>query len=186
LLGRSDHCRSRPASLSTRYTLEGLTATVRRELQAADPDLPVSARPLSPLIAETYRESATDTVLLLIFASIAVLLASTGLSAVIAYAVGHRTKEFGIRIAIGATKRDIVALVVKQGVIPVGIGLMVGWLASFGVTRLLISLLIGVEPADPVTFIVAPIVLTLAALVGCLIPAFRATRVDPSAALRHE
>jgi hypothetical protein len=187
--------RQRPPGISPSFTyalvrtsapLEGLTATVRRELQVADPDLPVSARPLSELIAETYRESSTDTVLLLVFASIAVLLASAGLSAVIAYAVSHRTKELGIRIAIGATKRDIVALVVRQGIMPVGIGLIVGWLASFGVTRLLTSLLIGVEPADPTTFIVAPVVLMLAAAAGLIFPVRRATRLDPIVALHHD
>ncbi len=159
---------------------------VRREIQRADPDLPITVTPLSDLVRDTYKESAIDTAVILIFATVALLLAAIGLSAVIAHSVSQRTKEFGIRIAIGAGRRDIFALIVRQGLLPVGVGLITGWLASFGVTRLLTSLLVGVSPSDPLTFVIAPTVLMLAAAIGFLVPARRATRVDPIAALRHE
>jgi len=122
----------------------------------------------------------------LIFAAVALLLASIGLYTVIAHSVTQRTQEIGVRMAIGATTRDILALVLRQGMIPLGIGLAIGLTASLAVNQLLKSMLVQVSPADPVTLLVASGVLILAALLGCLIPARRAIRVDPVDALRHE
>jgi ABC-type antimicrobial peptide transport system permease subunit len=122
----------------------------------------------------------------LIFAAIALLLASIGLYTVIAHSVTQRTQEIGVRIAIGATTRDILTMVFRQGMIPLGIGLAIGLTASLAVNQLLKSMLVQVSPADPVTLLVASGALILAALLGCLIPARRAIRVDPVDALRHE
>jgi putative ABC transport system permease protein len=119
-------------------------------------------------------------------AAIALLLAAVGLYAVVAHAVGRRTQEIGVRMAMGATSADVLRLVLKQGLAPVGLGVMIGLIGSLGVTPVLRSLLVDVSPADPLTLIGASIVLVAVGVLGCLIPARRAMRVDPAVALRHE
>ena len=121
-----------------------------------------------------------------VFAAIALLLAATGLVAVIAHSVGQRTKEIGVRMAIGAAARDIGRLILREGMRPVGLGLAIGLVASLAVNRLLQSQLVGVGPYDPVTMIGAPLLLIVVALLACRIPARRAMRIDPVVALRHE
>ncbi|MCC7327798.1 MAG: ABC transporter permease [Burkholderiales bacterium] len=121
-----------------------------------------------------------------VVAAIALLLAATGLVAVIAHSVGQRTKEIGIRMAIGAMARDIGRMVVREGLRPVVLGLVIGLAASLAVNRLLQSQLVGVGPYDPMTMIGAPLLLIVVALIACRLPARRAMRVDPVVALRHE
>ena len=121
-----------------------------------------------------------------IFAVVAVFLAAVGLIAVIAHSVSQRTKEIGVRMAIGAATRDIARMIVREGMRPVAIGLIVGLGAAAGANRLLQSQLVGVTPYDPLTMTVGPLLLVAVALIGCRIPARRATRVDPVVALRHE
>jgi hypothetical protein len=121
-----------------------------------------------------------------IFALIALLLAAVGLYAVIAHSVGQRTREIGIRIAVGGAMADIRRLIFGEGMLPVAIGLAIGLIASLGVNRILQSQLIGVSPDDPVTFVVGAMVLIAVALIGCRIPVRRAMRVDPAVALRQE
>jgi ABC-type antimicrobial peptide transport system permease subunit len=158
----------------------------RREVQTIDPDLPL----YGPLSLDNDLEGFSDTrfygSLFLIFAAIALLLASIGLYTVVAYSVSQRTQEIGIRMAIGATGNDIRKLVVMQGMLPLGIGLPIGLAASFAVNRLLQSQLVQVSPADPIALIIASTLLILSAALGCLIPARRAMRIDPVVALRHE
>lgn len=113
------------------------------------------------------------------------VLALVGLYGVVSYAASQRTQEIGVRMALGAQPRDILTLVVGQGVWLVGVGLAVGLLAAFGVGRLLRSMLFGISPADPVTFIAVPLALGAMALAASYIPAFRATKVDPIQALRN-
>jgi ABC-type antimicrobial peptide transport system permease subunit len=121
-----------------------------------------------------------------IFAAIALLLASIGLYAVIAHSVSQRTQEIGIRMAMGATARDIRGLIFRQGMLPLAIGLSIGLVGSLAVNRVLQAELVQVSPSDPLTLMVASSVLILAAALGCWIPARRALRVDPLVALRHE
>jgi putative ABC transport system permease protein len=121
-----------------------------------------------------------------IFAAIALLLAAIGLVAVIAHAVSQRTKEIGIRMAIGAAGADIGRMVLREGMRPVAIGLALGLTASFAVNRMLQSQLVGVSPYDPMTMAGAPVLLIAVALLDCHLPARRAMRVDPAIALRHE
>jgi predicted permease len=121
-----------------------------------------------------------------IFAAIALLLAAIGLYAVIAHSVSQRTKEIGIRMAIGAAAMDIRRLIFGEGMLPVAIGLAIGLVASLGVNRILQSQLVGVSPYDPVTFALGAIALIAVALIGCGIPVRRAMRVDPAVALRQE
>jgi putative ABC transport system permease protein len=127
-----------------------------------------------------------DGVLFLILATLALLLASIGLYAVIAHSVSQRTQEIGIRMAVGATARDILKLVFAQGMLPLAIGLTIGLAASFAVTPILKSALVQVSPVDPVTLTASSLVLIVAAMLGCLIPARYAMRVDPVIALRHD
>jgi ABC-type antimicrobial peptide transport system permease subunit len=153
-----------------------------------DADLPVSQGPVSleERLAPTYRYRGFNAGLLLVFAALALLLASIGLYAVIAHAVSQRTQEIGIRLAVGAQARDILGLVFRQAMLALGIGLTVGLAASLAVNRILTAQLVDVSPADPVTFVVASVVLILAAALGCLVPARRAMRVDPLVALKSE
>jgi putative ABC transport system permease protein len=163
-----------------------LATAFRRELQTLDRDLPL----YGPITLEKRLEVFSDRkfygALFVIFAAIALLLASIGLYTVIAHSVSQRTQEIGIRIAIGATARDIRRLVLLQGMLPLAVGLTIGLAASFAVNRLLKSQLVQVSPADPVTLIVASGVLILAATLGCMLPVRRAMRVDPVIVLRHE
>ncbi|MBZ5601025.1 MAG: ABC transporter permease [Acidobacteriia bacterium] len=165
-----------------------LANAFRREMQALDPDLPtaIGPTPLSEYLAWGYQYRGTSGVLFLVFATIALVLAAVGLYAVIAHAVSQRTQEIGIRIAVGATGRDILRLVFAQGMLPLAGGLTIGLAASLGVNRVLQSLLVHVSAADPVSYAVTCGALIAAAMLGCWIPARRAMRVDPMVALRHE
>jgi putative ABC transport system permease protein len=179
----------------TRVSPANLTAAVRHEIQSMDPDLIIGSgwgsmggpAPLSDTLAfSRYWSRAVNAGLYLTFAMIALLLAATGLYAVIAHSVARKTQEIGVRIAIGATSRDIRVLVLRQAMPPVAIGLTAGLAASLGLNRVLESQLFSVSSADPATYAVAVPVLIAAALLGCLIPAQRAIRVDPAVALRYE
>jgi ABC-type antimicrobial peptide transport system permease subunit len=117
---------------------------------------------------------------------IAMLLAVVGLYAVVAGAVGQRTKEIGVRMALGAAARDIRRAVFRDGMLPVAAGILTGLAASAAVNRVLQSQLVGVSPWDPVTLTAAPVMLTLVALLACHVPARRAMCVDPIVALRHD
>ena len=170
----------------TRVRPESLANAFRSEVQALDSALPLyGPMPIAERM-ERFWDSRFYGSMFLIFATIALLLASIGLYTVIAHSVSQRTQEIGVRIAIGATTRDIVRMVVRQGMIPLGIGLAIGLTASLAVNQLLRSMLVQVSPSDPVTLLVASGVLISAALLGCLIPARRAIRIDPVDALRHE
>jgi len=170
----------------TRVPSSSLSNAFRQEVQALDPNLPLYGPMAIVDRMEGYWDSRFYGAMFLIFAAIALLLASIGLYTVIAHAVSQRTQEIGIRMAMGGTPRDILRLVFLQGMLPVGIGLTIGLAASFAVNRLLKSMLVQVSPADPVTLLAASAVLISAALLGCLIPARRAMRVDPVVALRNE
>ncbi len=176
----------------TRVPPASLARVFQREIQAVDADLLVGpggdaiASSLDERLTHNYWPNSVNGVLFLIFAAIALLLASIGLYAVVAHSVSERTQEIGIRTAMGANARDIVALVFKQGMLPVGIGLTIGLPAALAVTRVLKSQLVNVSPTDPVTLFLACGVLILSATLGCWIPARRATRIDPVAALRND
>jgi putative ABC transport system permease protein len=120
------------------------------------------------------------------FAAIALLLAALGIYGVIAYAVSQRTRELGIRVALGATRERIVRLVIREGVWLAGTGVVLGVLASLALTRAIASLMFGVGKLDPVTLTAAPLTLMAVALLGCYLPARRAAKVDPVIAMRNE
>ncbi|HKV26770.1 MAG TPA: ABC transporter permease, partial [Candidatus Acidoferrales bacterium] len=164
-----------------------LSNAFRREVLTTDPELPVTdLRTLDALLRERAWPWRIYGSMFSIFAAIAFLLASVGLYAVIAHSVSQRTQEIGIRMALGASPRGILLMVLRQGVLQLLIGLVLGLAASLGLTQALGDMLIGVKPFDPLTFLSLALVLSLAALLGCAIPARRAMRVDPMVALRHE
>ena len=159
----------------------------RREVLAMDQNLPVTdLRTLDALLRERAWPWRIYGSMFSIFAAVALLLASVGLYAVIAHSVGQRTQEIGVRMALGAPREAILRMVLMHGFRQLFIGLAVGLLASLGLTQVLGDLLIGVQPLDPLTFLSVALVLTLAAALGCTIPARRAMRVDPIVALRYE
>jgi ABC-type antimicrobial peptide transport system permease subunit len=171
----------------TRVPPATLGDAIRREVQAIDEDMAVRAlRPLEEsfwLRNWRYRIFGT---MFAIFAGIALVLASLGLYAVMAQSVSQRTREIGLRMTLGATRRNIFGLVFRQGMLRLAIGLAIGLAGSFWATSGLESMLVGVSPADPTTFAAVATVLMMAGVLGCAVPASRAVRVDPLVALRKE
>jgi putative ABC transport system permease protein len=152
-----------------------------------DSDLPMAAiSTMDQLVADSVSRSRFTMLLLGIFAGIAVLLASVGIYGVIAYTVSQRTQEFGLRMALGANRGDVLRLVLSHGARLMAVGIGLGLVASFGLTRLMATLLYGTSPTDPVTLMAVALLLALIALAACYFPARRAMRVDPMVALRHE
>jgi putative ABC transport system permease protein len=141
---------------------------------------------LDQIKAETMATNRLRSLLLTVFASIAVLLAAIGIYGVISYSVEQRTREIGIRAALGASRGDLLRLILRGGMLMAGVGLVLGLGGAFGLTRLLANLLFGVGERDPMTIGAVACILTCVALLACYIPARRATRVDPMVALRYE
>jgi putative ABC transport system permease protein len=178
-----------PRELVIRTTAEpkSLVAAVRREVQSVDPQQPVSnVRTMAEVLGRETSEQRVGMTLLAAFASLALLLASLGIYGVLAYFVAQHTPEIGIRMALGAARGDILALVLKKGMGMALVGVAVGLGGAFALTRLMQSLLYGVSASDPLTFAGVALLLAAVALVACLIPARRATKVDPMVALRYE
>ncbi len=167
--------------------LNGLDAAVRSAIQSVDNDLFVPPlKPMSSFLATQLAQPRFNMLLLAIFAGLAVLLAAIGIYGVIAYSVVQRTREIGIRMALGAQRGDMLALVLWQSLSVVAIGIGVGLLAAFAGTRLLASLLYGVGANDVITYASVVALLGAAAFCASYIPARRATKVDPMEALRYE
>jgi putative ABC transport system permease protein len=165
----------------------GLADAFRKELRSLDENLPAfDIRTLESRIAQNRLNVGSISVVLTIFAGIALVLAFVGLYAVVAHMVSQRTQEIGIRMAMGAAPRDILTLVFAQGLRPAALGLAVGLAAALGVTRVLRITLVGVSANDPATFMGVILVLGAACALGCAIPARRAVRVDPVIALRRD
>jgi putative ABC transport system permease protein len=164
-----------------------LTAAATREIHALDPDQPVAdVRTLEQVVAKSIARPRFNTLLLAIFAGVALVLASVGLYGVMNYSATQRTHEVGIRMALGATRTDIMKLVVGNGMMLTVIGIGLGVAASLILTRVMASLLFGVTATDVPTFLGVSAVLAAVALIANYIPARRATRVDPVIALRYE
>ena len=164
-----------------------LAGAIRRELAALDANLPISE---SKTLHEAYRERSSPkrvfTTLLGIFALLALVMATVGLYAVMSLVVAGRTHEIGIRMALGAQTRDVFVIVVKQGLRLICLGLILGLIGAFAVTRLLSQMLYGITASDPITYAMVAGLLLATALAACVVPARKATKVDPLVALRHE
>ncbi len=164
-----------------------LATTIRKEVNALDPQQPLtSVKTMNEVVAATTAPRRFNTILLGLFAAIALVLATVGIYSVIAYATALRTKEIGIRTALGAAQSAILLLVLRKGIVLACAGAAIGFAAAFGLTRLMTSLLFGVSPVDPFVFAVVGVVSLAAALLACLLPAQRATEVDPLICLRYE
>jgi len=175
--------------LAVRTTTDPLdaVAAVRREVNRLDPDQPISdVRTMDERITRSLTGRRFSTLLLGLFASLALTLAAVGIYGIVACSVTQRTHEIGVRVALGAQRGDVVAMVVRQGMALTAIGTLAGVTVALALVRVMSGLLFGVSAADPITFISIPMLLAIVSLVACYVPARRATRVDPMRALRSE
>jgi putative ABC transport system permease protein len=177
------------ASLVARTKIDParLVGAVRGALQSIDPNAPIiRVRTMQDVLVTATARDRFNTILMTLFAVLAMLLAAVGLYGVIAYSVAQRAPEIGVRIALGASRADVLRLVMRQGFVLVASGLALGVTAAAMTTRVMSTLLFEVSPTDPTTFSAIVMLLTCVALLACWIPAQRATRVDPIAVLRSE
>jgi putative ABC transport system permease protein len=164
-----------------------LVGAVRQAIREVDPDQPISnVATMSELLGEEAGQRRLGMIMLVAFAILALLLASIGIYGVLAYFVSQHTNEIGVRLALGATPRNILVMVIRRGMILTLLGVAFGLASSIALTRLMSSLLFEVQALDPLTLVTVPILLVLAALLACAIPARRAMKVDPLVALRYE
>lgn len=164
-----------------------LTTVVRQQVNALDPDLPVYfVRSMEEILDQGMFFPNLFASLFAIFGVAALLLASVGIYGVIAFSVNQRTQEIGIRMALGAQRESVLRMILRQGMIQLGLGLLAGLLLALFVSRLLASFLIGIKPQDPATFTLVSLILATVAFIACWIPARRAMRTDPLVAIRYE
>ena len=187
-----DPVRQRPMTgmtfvLRTSVDPASLAPAARRAVLAADPEQPVSdVRSLREVVDATTAQRRFSLLLLGVFAGIALLLAAVGIYGVVGYSVAQRTHEIGVRMALGARRGEILGLVLRQGMALALLGVGVGLVGALALTRLIAGLLFGVSASDPLTFAATAVILSGVALLATFIPAHRATRVEPTAALRYE
>jgi putative ABC transport system permease protein len=164
-----------------------MTSAIRGAIGTIDKDQPIFAiATMNEMIDNSMSASRITLILLGLFGALALVLASIGIYGVISYSVAQRTHEIGVRMALGADRGDVVRMILSHGVRIAGAGVLIGAVASFGLTRLMTKMLYSVSAADPVTFITVGLALLMVAMLACYIPARRTLRVDPMVALRYE
>ena len=174
-------------AIRTSVPPETIVSALKQAVQSIDKDQPLSrVRTMEDLLAQSVGQRRLSMLLMGVFAAVALALASIGIYGVMSYSVTQRTHELGIRMALGAARANVLGMVVRQGMTLVVIGLAIGIAGGFAMTRFLESQLFGVDPTDPATFTVVALVLASVALAATLVPAMRATRVDPLVALRPD
>ena len=179
--------RAMNVALRSRAAAGRLSAAVRREIKALDPDLPIyGLRTMVDRVHESLARRRFSMLLLSLFAGLALVLGIVGTYGVMAYQVSQGTRELGIRLALGASPRGLMAFVLGQGLAVALAGAVVGLVAALALTRMMQSLLFGIEATDPVTFLAVPGLLVLAALCASYLPARRAAAIDPAVSLRSD
>ena len=166
---------------------ETMVPSLRAAVLAIDPNMAIyNIKTMEKVVSDSIAQPRFNMVLLAIFAGLALILASVGIYGVMSYSVTQRTQELGVRMALGAQRRDIFSLVLKQGIILALIGVAIGLAGAIGLSKALASVLYGVSATDPVTFISVAVIMLAVALVACFFPARKATKVDPLTAMRYE
>jgi putative ABC transport system permease protein len=160
--------------------------SIRAEVRTIDPEIPVAkVSTIEQLVDESVAQPKFRTFLLGVFSAVALLLAAIGIYGVVAYSVSQRTREIGIRMALGAQARDVLKLIVRRGMVLTLAGIAAGIVGAFALTRVISNLLFGVGATDPVTFIGVSLFLILVSLLACYLPARRASKLNPVTALAH-
>ena len=184
---QADYTRAMDLVVKTSDDPANLVASIRREVQAIDKDQPLAnVRTLEALMAQSVAPRRFNLLLLGLFAAVALLLGAIGLYGVLSYVLTQRTRELGIRMALGAQAGDVLRLIIKHGMALALVGVVIGLAAAFALMRLMSGLLFGVSATDPLTFVLIALLLLAVALLACYVPARRATKVDPLIALREE
>ncbi len=174
-------------AIRTEVPPQTIIAAVKQAVQSVDKDQPLAnVKTMEQLLSESVGQRRLSMMLLGLFAAIALILASIGIYGVMSYSVEQRSREIGIRMALGAARGSVLQLVMRQGMSLVIVGLVLGILGAIGLTRFMATQLFGVNPTDPATFTLVAVGLALVAMVATLVPAMRATRVDPLVALRQD
>jgi putative ABC transport system permease protein len=163
-----------------------VTTAARGILQEMNPEIPTKFRTFQQVYSASLGSRRFNLILIASFGIVALVLATAGVFGVMAYSVSRRTREIGVRVALGARSRDVLTMILSQGLRTILIGLVIGFAGSLAITRTMASLLFGVTATDPITFAAVIALLVAAALLACYIPARRATKVDPIVALRYE
>jgi ABC-type antimicrobial peptide transport system permease subunit len=187
LLGAQNGWSSMDLVVRSRGSVAAIAPAVRAALRQVDPNTPTAKfQTLDDIVDQSVSPRRFITLLLTSFSFVALILASLGIYAVIAYSVSQRTHEIGVRLALGASARNVLLLIIRQGILPVLIGLAVGIAGTVALGHVLSNQLYGVSPTDPFTYLCVISVLLLVAFAACCFPARRATKVDPMVALRNE
>ncbi|MBI4661308.1 MAG: ABC transporter permease [Verrucomicrobia bacterium] len=176
-------------NLAVRTQLEpsSVGGALRSAVAGFDPELPLfDVRTMEARLSDSVAQPRFRTALLGAFAAIALMMAAIGIYAVMAFSVAQRTHELGLRVALGAQRRDVISLVLRQGAAIAGLGIVIGLAVAFALTRVLVTLLYEVKPTDPLTFLAVPLMLVGVVFLACWLPARRAARIDPMEALRYE
>jgi putative ABC transport system permease protein len=164
-----------------------IVPSLRKAVWSIDPNQPIAdVSTMEQIVADSIAQPRLSMLMMGLFGALALILAAVGIYGLLSYAVTQRTQEMGIRMALGARVKDVLGLILKQGMMLVLIGEVFGLVGAFALTRLIRTLLFGVTPTDATTFVVVSAVLTGVALLACYFPARRATKVDPLVALRYE
>jgi putative ABC transport system permease protein len=163
-----------------------LTKAIHREVKALAPNVAPQIIEMEKALVNYTESLRTYMKFIGLFAGVGLVLATVGLYGIMSYSVARRTHEIGIRMALGGKRSDVLALIIKKGFVLIVVGLVIGVAVGLALTRVLRSLLYGVTPTDPTTFVLVSLLLTAVGLLACYIPARRATKIDPMVALRYE
>jgi putative ABC transport system permease protein len=174
-------------AVRTNSTPASIAAAATNAIRETDRDIPLmDVQSMDEYVASSLSQPHLNLLLLATFALLALVLAALGIYSVLSYSVKRRVQEIGIRLALGATLRDVLRMVVLEGMRPAVLGVAIGVAGALALARVMSSLIYGIKPTDPVTFLAVAVVLAMVAMCASLVPAYRAAKVDPMVALRYE